>query len=774
MADLPADRLEPSPPFTYCGVDYFGPWYVKQGRKELKRYGVLFTCMSSRAIHLEVAHSLETDSYINALRRFICRRGPVRQLRSDQGTNFIGARRELTEALLEMDQAKVTSEMLKLNCDWVEVKFNVPAASHMGGVWERQIRTVRSVLSALLEKNGKQLNDEALTTFMCEAEAVVNSRPLTTDNLNSADSLEPLTPNHLLTMKTKVLLPPPGVFQAADQYSRKQWRRVQHLSNEFWDRWRKEFLHSLQQRPKWTRPRRNLQLGDVVIMKEQDTPRNTWKLARVIEAYEDEDGLVRKVKLAVGNPQLTQDGYFWNPTSTQQQRRHHDRRTGNDHNTNLRMLLQRIQDHNLTLRRENNFSSRRESLRRLTRDKAQFNWTTEQQAAFEDLKSAITSAPVLIPFYPERETLIICDGSPTGLGGGLFQKTQHGYQPVHYVSRTLTDTESRYSQIEREALSVEFTTSRLQMYLLGGKHFKIATDHKPLLPLFNNPQAKLPPRIERMRQERTERIAAATETDEELQHWKHAMQSGVWDKKDPVLKPYLDIQAEIYETENVILRLDKIIPPLELQEKIVRIAHNQGHLQNVGLSKTKEMIRHKYWWPVIAKARVEPINSFCPCPEPRTHVTFPTDYNNFTPSNRGMSANHGNVQLKKIALPVFTGHRKDWPEFKAVWKQLAEGAYENKTALAHELKRSVKGEAAQRIKSVYVTKPEAYDTMWKKLETHYEDASASVQAALEELHRLKPVSEEDYKGLVELVDAVESSYSQLEELNQLNTHYEGR
>ena len=103
-----------------------------------------------------------------------------------------------------------------------------------------------------------------------------------------------------------------------------------------------------------------------------------------------------------------------------------------------------------------NFSSWCEPLRRLTRVKAKFEWTTEQQAAFEDLKNAITSAPVLVPHYPERETLVIRDGSPTGLGGGLFQKTQQGYQPVHYVSRTLTDTERRYSQIERETLAVEF------------------------------------------------------------------------------------------------------------------------------------------------------------------------------------------------------------------------------------------------------------------------------------------------------------------------------
>lgn len=316
MADLPADRLTPTPPFTYCAVDYFGPWYVREGRKELKRYGVLFTCVVSRAIHLEVTNSLETDSYINALRRFICRRGPVRQMRSDNGSNFIGARRELKEALAEMDQNQVKQEMLKESCDWFEVKLNVPTASHMGGIWERQIRTVRSVLSALLEKNGHQMNDEALRTFMCEAEAVVNSRSLTAEGTTSYDTAEPLTPNHFLTLKTKVILPPPGKFTSADLYSRKWWRRVQHLTNEFWSRWKKEFLLSLQTRQKWTRPRKNLQVNDVVIVKDDDTPRNQWKMCRVIEAQPDQDGLVRKVTVDVGNPNLTPDGKRNQPLST--------------------------------------------------------------------------------------------------------------------------------------------------------------------------------------------------------------------------------------------------------------------------------------------------------------------------------------------------------------------------------------------------------------------------------------------------------------------------
>ena len=308
MSDLPEDRLEPTPPFTYCAVDYFGPFIIKDGRKELKRYGVLFTCMASRAVHIETANSLETDAFINALRRFICRRGPIRQLRSDQGTNFVGARTELAQALAEMDQEKIRTKLLEEQCDWISYKMNVPAASHMGGVWERQIRSARNVLSSLLQKNGKQLDDESLRTLMCEAEAIVNSRPLTVSQLADPDSLSPLTPNHLLTMKTKVVLAPPGAFQPADVYCRKRWRRVTHLANEFWTRWRKEFLLSLQQRQKWTRPRRNLAVDDVVMIKDENLPRNVWQLARVSAVYPSSDGQVRKVQVSLADRCLDNKG----------------------------------------------------------------------------------------------------------------------------------------------------------------------------------------------------------------------------------------------------------------------------------------------------------------------------------------------------------------------------------------------------------------------------------------------------------------------------------
>ena len=191
MAELSEDRVEPSSPFSYCGVDYFGPWYIREGQKELKRYGVVFTCLCCRAIHLETAVSLTTDSFINALHRFIAVRGPVREIRCDRGTNFIGAERELAEAIGEMDENKIRQFLLKENCNFTTFKTNVPHASHMGGIWERQIRTIRSVLSSLLSQHGLQLDDGSLRTFICESAAVMNSRPLSVQNANDPMSVEP-------------------------------------------------------------------------------------------------------------------------------------------------------------------------------------------------------------------------------------------------------------------------------------------------------------------------------------------------------------------------------------------------------------------------------------------------------------------------------------------------------------------------------------------------------------------------------------------------------
>ncbi|XP_028323875.1 uncharacterized protein LOC114476497 isoform X2 [Gouania willdenowi] len=305
MSDLPLQRLEPSPPFTHCGMDCFGPFLTTEGRKQHKRYGLLFTCFCSRAIHIELLEDLSTDAFINALRCFISIRGAIRQIQCDQGTNFVGARNEFNAALNELDTHRLSAYLTERQCDFV---MNAPHSSHAGGVWERQIKTVRSVLNTTLTLSNGRLNDASLRTLFYEAMAIVNSRPLAIDNLNNPDSLEPLTPNHLLHLKSNAPLPPPGAFSKEDLYCKKRWRRVQFLAEQFWSRWRWEYVHSIISRQKWHSPKRNLTVGDVVLDMDEQAPRSKWKLARVLETVSGKDGLVRRVKISLGENKLDNKG----------------------------------------------------------------------------------------------------------------------------------------------------------------------------------------------------------------------------------------------------------------------------------------------------------------------------------------------------------------------------------------------------------------------------------------------------------------------------------
>ena len=166
----------------------------------------------------------------------------------------------------------------------------------MGGVWERQIRTVKNVLCSLIKSSPRRLDEESLRMFLAEAECIVNSRPLTLESLHDPDS-KPLSPSQILTMKTRVASPPPGVFQEIGVYARKRWRVVQHMANSFWSRWRKEYLQLLQSRQKWSETKRDLKEGDIVLMKDDGTPRGQWPLALVVETHKSNDGLVKSVSL---------------------------------------------------------------------------------------------------------------------------------------------------------------------------------------------------------------------------------------------------------------------------------------------------------------------------------------------------------------------------------------------------------------------------------------------------------------------------------------------
>lgn len=204
MADLPLDRLTPSPPFSFVGVDVFGPWPVtfrrtRGGVAQAKRWALLFACLITRAIHLEVIEELTSSSFINAWRRFIALRGPVKQVRSDRGTNFVGATQDLSMIANFVEDCDVRNFLRENRVTW---QFNPPHASHFGGAWERLIGVSRRILdSLLLENRFKDLTHEMLITFLAEVTAIVNNRPLTSVSYDS-DSPSLITPSLLLTQKT--------------------------------------------------------------------------------------------------------------------------------------------------------------------------------------------------------------------------------------------------------------------------------------------------------------------------------------------------------------------------------------------------------------------------------------------------------------------------------------------------------------------------------------------------------------------------------------------
>ena len=306
MANLPHKGCEDTPTFSHSGLDCFGPFHVKVGRKECRRYGVVFSCLSSRAIHIEVVDDLSTDSFINSLRCFIAIRGPVSTLHCDRGTNFVGAMNELQKAFGEMHHESVQQFLNSHQCQFV---FNTPLSSHMGGAWERMIRTIRQVLNGLASNSRGRLNTSSLRTLFYEVMAIVNSRPISYLGIfDRHPQPEPLTPNHLLTMKVHQPLPPPGKFERQDIYSRRRWRRVQALAEQFWSRWRHEYLSTLQKRQKWNQPQKNMKTGNIVLVIDDNAARGQWKLGRVTEVHPGQDGLVRKVSLEVAQSKVDSTG----------------------------------------------------------------------------------------------------------------------------------------------------------------------------------------------------------------------------------------------------------------------------------------------------------------------------------------------------------------------------------------------------------------------------------------------------------------------------------
>ena len=315
--------------FEFSGCDYFGPLYVQSeetgenANKAKKVWTALFTCLCTRAVHLELVSDLSTTCFLKALRRFVARRGVPREILSDNGGNFKKAARvmdTLWEKIIE------SSEVHTYLADhFVQWKFIPQLSPWMGGCFEKMVDVVKRNLKKALEPT--LLSFEELMTVLCECEAVVNSRPLVFVGAD-LESGTYLSLAHFLSMNPQLGLPevidnPEETYQPKPNEGAelwKSWREGLKQVTRFWELWRRDYLMSLRERNK--RIHKALgkaativpAVGDVVLVSVNKMPRGSWRLGRVTKLIKSRDGNIRtaSVRLASGH-YLTRDLRFLFP-----------------------------------------------------------------------------------------------------------------------------------------------------------------------------------------------------------------------------------------------------------------------------------------------------------------------------------------------------------------------------------------------------------------------------------------------------------------------------
>ncbi|XP_043271223.1 uncharacterized protein [Venturia canescens] len=304
MGALPNERVKPSWPFTFTGVDFAGPITTLvnkgRGRKTNKSYVALFVCFATKAIHLEATSELSTAAFLATFRRFIGRRGKPHIMYSDNGTNFVGAHREIREIyqFLQKEMDGELGDTLANECiDW---KFLPPGSPHMGGLWEAGVKSCKYHLKRYMGQ--ALLTFEELTTVLVQIEACLNSRPISALSNDPCD-LQPLTPAHFLVGESLVGLPDLDATEIPLNRLQR-WQLTQRITQDIWRRWSTEYISTLQGRSKWNTNKPNLQLGDLVVIKDENLPPIRWKMDRIVELHPGSDKHVRVVTVRASNGRI--------------------------------------------------------------------------------------------------------------------------------------------------------------------------------------------------------------------------------------------------------------------------------------------------------------------------------------------------------------------------------------------------------------------------------------------------------------------------------------
>ena len=296
MGSLPIERISSSRAFATVGIDYAGPFLIRQknqrGGVTGKAYVAIFVCFSTKAIHIEVVSDLTSASFLGALRRFVSRRGKCLKIYSDNGTNFVGAYNEIqaVQEFFKLHNNTINQFCAEEDITW---SFIPPRSPHMGGLWEAGVKSFKHHFLRVTANT--TLTFEELSTLAIQIEAILNTRPITPLS-EDPNEFELLTPSHFLCGTANIQIPDQNI-QNIKEYSLSRWQKVTFKLQHFWSRWSKEYLHTLQYRNKWNRKVDNININDLVLIVDENTHTTTWPTGRVIKVHRGKDGFVRMVDL---------------------------------------------------------------------------------------------------------------------------------------------------------------------------------------------------------------------------------------------------------------------------------------------------------------------------------------------------------------------------------------------------------------------------------------------------------------------------------------------